>query len=362
MKRKAVFITVHVGFNFGSNLQAIATQEALKKAGCHEVVCVNYIPPRVEIKRYWKVALQNPVRFLRRALFYPFYLYSKHKYDVFLRENCNLSDPIYSTDDFVRKCPKADVYVSGSDQLWNYKHNEGIDKHYFFDGIKGKKIAYASSIGTTELPANYADYMKRRLSEYGAISVRESSAVNILNTLGLSSTQVLDPTFMLDMNEWKRYASNRLNKEPYLFVYLPYNIVDKALIYRTIKRIAVRKKLKIVTYSDSFLKEREADKTFTFVSPGDILSLFYYADIVVTNSFHGTAFSINLNKQFWVYMPSTFSTRISSILDLCHLNSRLLTEGINDSQISELIDYNTANSIIDSGRNKALQFLIQALQ
>ena len=161
LKETIAFITIHVGFNFGSRLQTIATQEMLKKAGCNEVICVNYIPPRVEIKRYWKVALQNPVRFLRRALFYPFYLYSKHKYDVFLRENCNLSDPIYSTDDFVRKCPKADVYVSGSDQLWNYKHNEGIDKHYFFDGIKGKKIAELYITADNLLDKAYQNHLSR---------------------------------------------------------------------------------------------------------------------------------------------------------------------------------------------------------
>lgn len=362
MIRKAAFITVHVGFNFGSKLQAVATQETLKKAGCNEVVCVNYIPQRVEEKRYWKDALQSPVRFIRRVLFYPFHLYSKHKYDGYLKEYCNLSEPIYSTDDFISKCPKADVYVSGSDQLWNYKHNEGLDKHYFFDGIQGKKIAYASSIGMTELPDDYAEYMKSRLSKYSAISVRESSAVNILKSWGLDATLVLDPTFMLDRNDWKKYASKRLVDKPYLFVYLPYNIVDKALIYRTVRKISAKKNLTVVTYSDSFQKEKDADKTVTFTSPGDILSLFYYADAVVTNSFHGAAFSINLNKQFWVYMPSNFSTRITSILDLCHLNSRLLTEEISEAQIAESIDYRQANAVLATEREKAFQLLTKALK
>lgn len=359
---KATFITVHVGFNFGSKLQAVATQVTLKKAGCNEVVCVNYIPPRVELKRYWTDALHSPVKLLRRALFFPILLYTLHKYNGYLKKYCNLSAPIYAVDNFKTKCPKADVYVSGSDQLWNYKHNEGLDKRYFFDGIQGKKIAYASSIGMTELPDDYAEYMKSRLSEYSAISVRESSAVELLKGWGVDATLVLDPTFMLDKDDWKKYASKRLVNEPYLFVYLPYNIVDKALIYRTVRKIATQKDLRVVTYSDYFLKEKEADKTVTFTTPGDILSLFYYADAVVTNSFHGTAFSINLNKQFWVYMPSNFSTRITSILDLCHLNSRLLTEEITEAQIAELIDYRQANAVLAIEREKALQFLTKALQ
>lgn len=359
---RAAFITIHVGSNFGSKLQAIATQETLKKVGCNEVVCINYIPPRVEIKRYWRDAFLNPVRFIRRVLLSPFYLYSKHKYYGYLKENCNLSERIYISDDFTRKCPKADIYVTGSDQVWNYTYNEGLDKHYFFDGINGKKIAYASSIGMTELPVAYAEYMRSRLHEYNAISLRESSAVKMLKDWGLDSSLILDPTFMLDRKDWKKYASKRQVNRPYLFVYLPYNIVDKALIYRTTRKIAVQKNLTVVTYSDYFFKEKESDKTVYFVSPGDILSLFYYADVVVTNSFHGTAFSINLNKQFWVYMPSNFSTRISSVLDLFHLNGRLLTEEISESQISESIDYSPTNAVIGAEREKALHFLTKALQ
>jgi hypothetical protein len=214
----------------------------------------------------------------------------------------------------------------------------------------------------TELPIDYAEYMKRQLMEYDAISVRESSAVDILTGLGLTSTLVLDPTFMLEKDEWKLYSSRRLVREPYLFVYLPYNIVDKELIYKTVRKIAIHKCLKVVTYSDSFIKDKDADQTVTFVTPGDVLSLFYYADIIVTNSFHGTAFSINLNKQFWTYMPSSFSTRINNILDQCQLNSRLLTEEISDSQVLELIDFSYSNAIIADERENAFHFLIEALQ
>lgn len=360
--KKAIFITVHVGFNFGSKLQTIATKEILKQVGCNEVVCVNYIPPRVELKRYWDTASQSPVRFFRRFFYFLFYLYSKHKYDGYLRKHCNVSKPIYAKDDFISKCPKGDVYISGSDQIWNYKHNEGLDKHYFYDGIEGKKIAYASSIGMTVLPKEYAEYMRGQLKKYSAISVREASAVSMLSEWGIQSIQLLDPTFMLSKSEWKRYASKRLVKEHYLFVYLPYNIVDKVLIYKTVRKIAGEKMLKVVTYSDSFIREQEADKTIKFVTPGDILSLFYYADYVVTNSFHGTAFSINLNKQFWVYMPSSFSTRITSILELCSLGSRLLTDEISESQMLQMIDYEIPNSVIDKERVKAFDFLTKAIQ
>lgn len=358
--KTAAFITVHVGFNFGSKLQAIATFEVLKKIGLNPI-CVNYIPPRVTHRRYWKTAIKSPIKFIWRVIYYPILLITERNFDGYLAKYCKMSVPIYAEDNFISKCPKTDAYVSGSDQLWNCKHNEGIDTHYFFDGIKGEKIAFASSIGMTSLPEEYARYMKKQLKGYKAISVREVSAVGLLENMGIESTHVQDPTFMLDKNEWIKFASNRLVKENYLFVYLPYNIKDKDLIYQTVREIAQNKNLTIVSYSDNIIKDKYADKTIYFVTPGDILSLIMNAEVVVTNSFHGTAFSINLNKQFWTYMPSKFSTRITSLLDLCGLNGRLLENKISDTQIDDIINYNQINSVLQQERQKAYHFLTKAL-
>lgn len=359
-KKIASFITVHVGFNFGSKLQTIATSEILKKLG-FTPICVNYIPPRVTHKRYWEKAFSNPIKFIRRLLFFPVHLISECNFDGYLSKHCKVSKPFYSEDDFSKNCPKADVYVSGSDQLWNYKHNEGNDKHYFFDGLEGKKIAYASSIGMTSLPDGYATYVKEQLSQYSAISVREQSAVELLGKMGINATHVLDPTFMLNKVEWTSFASKRLVKENYIFVYLPYNIKDKDLVYRSVRKIAEKKKLKVVSYSDNIIKDKHADQTIYFVNPGDVLSLILHADVVMTNSFHGTAFSINLNKQFWTYMPSSFSTRITSILDLCDLNNRLLDDEITDIRVNEKADFTYTNSVLLQERQKAYNFLTKVL-
>lgn len=357
----ASFITVHVGFNFGSTLQTVATSEVLKKLG-YDPTCVNYVPPRVTHKRYWNNAIASPLRFVKKFLFYPIHLLTERNFDEYLKQHCKVSKPFFTEDNFRRNCPKANIYISGSDQLWNYKHNEGNDKHYFFDGIEGKKIAYASSIGMTSLPEDYANYVKKQLLQYKAISVREQSAVDLLADMGINATHVLDPTFMLNKNEWAAFASKRLVKEKYIFVYLPYNIKDKDLIYRSVRKIAAKKNLKVVSYSDNIIRDAYADRTVYFVNPGDVLSLIYHAEVVMTNSFHGTAFSINLNKQFWTYMPSSFSTRITSILELCRLNDRLLDDEITERQINEIVSFEHTNNILQQEREKAYSFLTKALQ
>lgn len=361
MLRKVSFITIHIGSNFGSTLQTIATFKILKDL-LLDPICVNYIPPRVTYKRYWSVARTSIRRFIRRIIFFPFRYEETQRFAKYLEKHCNVSKPIYKEDNFEKKCPLADIYLTGSDQVWNTTHNEGLDTHYFFENIKGKKIAYASSIGKSNLDTQELQWLKEYTNDYSTILVREESAVKIFESIGKPAEQVLDPTLMLNREEWLPYASKRVVKEPYLFVYLPYNIADKEICYQTAKKIAQKKNLKVVSFSHSFHKEKLADYTFLFSGPDDVLSLMYYADFVVTNSFHGTAFSINLNRQFYTYMPSGFSTRIHSIVNLCGLQNRVLDDVVKDNWESDTINYVPINEILDIERKKSINYLSNALK
>lgn len=363
--KSASLITIHVGSNFGSNLQTIATCEVLKRLNI-ETKVVNYIPPRVScrhpyrkmyhttlLKKVWRT-LYLPVAWHRQRIY-------RKQYVDYLASYCNVSEPIYAEDIFVKMCPKSDYYITGSDQVWNIKHNQGIDTHYFWDGIKGIKISYASSIGNATLTEEERKVYPKFLSEFKAISVREESAKQCLHELGIEAEQLVDPTFMLDRFEWGKIASYRLVREPYLCVYTPYNTVDKDLIYKTARKIAKSKNLKIVTFSYTGKRDRYADKTFCNVNPSDFLSLMSYADFVITNSFHGTAFSINLNKQFYAYMPSGFKTRLMSILELCGLEERALTQEITEERINNLINYEPVNRVLEAERERTMKFLRSAL-
>lgn len=359
MKRIA-FITVHVGPNFGSNLQSIATSYILKKMG-YKPLLINYIPQRVTYSSYINKMFTSISLFVRGLVLLPKFIINNKIYNKYLSKNCELSRPIYNNENFAIKCPKADIYITGSDQVWNSKYNEGLDTHYYFGGIKGEKVAFASSFGMTELPENEFYKVKELLNDYKAISLREKSAVKIVESMGYEATHVLDPTFMLNKSDWEYYMSKRLIKENYILMYLPYNIKDKDVIYKTARKIAKKEKLKIITFSWNYFKDKYADKTMRFCNPGDFLSLMYYADYVITNSFHGTAFSINLNKQFWVYMPSGYGTRITSIIELCGLEVRVLDREIEDKQILDKINYDNVNFILEQERNKVIEFLKKSL-
>lgn len=362
MQRKTIsFITIHVGSNFGSTLQTIATYKILKDLGT-DPQCVNYIPPRVTYNRYWSVAKDSFIRFIRRIIFFPFLFEETNRFAKYLAKHCKVSKPIYDEDNFAEKCPVANIYLTGSDQVWNSTHNEGIDTHYFFENINGKKIAFASSIGKETLDQEELDYLKKYTDDYSAIMVREESAVEIFKSIGKQVDQVLDPTLMLNREAWLPYASKRKVREPYLFVYLPYNVADKESCYKTARKIAETKHLKVISFSHSFYKDELADHTFLFCGPDDVLSLLYYADFVITNSFHGTAFSINLNRQFYTYMPSSFSTRITSIVELCGLQRRILDSVVTDEWKFDIIDYAPINNILDAERNNSFTCLSNAIK
>lgn len=362
--RTLSLLTIHLGSNFGSILQTIASVRIFESLNC-SVTVVNYIPERCTWKRFFQKNSKSLFGMMKLLFGFPIVAANKHIYNSYLRKYANVSKSIYKQDDFRKECPQADVYVTGSDQVWNSIYNEGLDARYFFEGFPSNtfKISYSSSFGKESLGEQEYREVQRMLGSYKAISVREASAKKLVESMGYEAVHLLDPTFMLDKEDWKGYMSRRLVKFPYLLVYLPYNIHNKGLIYQSVRKIAKGKNLKVVAFSWDIRPERLADKTVYFANPGDFLSLMYYADYVMTNSFHGTAFSVNLNKQFWVYMPTGFGTRIKSILDLCSLQSRLLRpdEVINDDKLEQRIDFENVNLILSIERQKTYDFFNESI-
>lgn len=365
---KNVFIiTIHTGFNFGSVLQAIATCNVLKLQGYSPVI-INYIQNAYTYREYFRKSVQSLRSIARGIKRLPLFIANNLIYTGYLRKNVKMTSPIYEKDNFSEKMNSLintygrGYFLTGSDQVWNTFFN-GYDLRYFFNGLKGIKVSYASSIGKTDLDERDKKMLCENLKDYRAISVRESSAVMILNSLGYNATLLLDPTFMLDRDQWKTYqTAHQLVKERYILMYLPYNINDKDVIFNSARKLAKEKRLEIVTFSWGYSNDKYADHTIRFASPGDFLRLMMDADYVFTNSFHGTAFSINLNKQFWVYMPTQFTTRIQSILDFLHLQCRVLDKEITSEQISKEIIYDDINKKLSDERAKSYYFIANSLK
>lgn len=365
MKKVAV-ITMHRIYNYGSVLQTYATQKVFEKerAKCE---IIDYISPyRTKRLMFWDYPPKLKGKKIRRILYYAGKIFSfilkDFTFGSFIKKNLSLSQNQYVTNkDLLDNPPEADVYVTGSDQVWNSIYNHGIDESYYlnFAAKNARKAAYAASFGVTELNKEEQHTIRPLLSEYFILSVRENSAVSILKNMGFESVCLIDPTLQLCKEDWLTISSKRLVKSRYLLLFLLYNEDNGASLYA--KYVAEKKGLKIVKLSWELKKPKDVDILFTHRKPQDFLSLVAYADFIVTNSFHGVAFSINLNRQFIFIPRSELNGRIESLLKLTGLENRMIQKENNLYVIEKNIDYTLVNSKLNEERKKTRNYIQKIL-
>ena len=346
-------LTFHRALNYGAVFQAYALQKTLGSMGA-EAEIIDY---RAEFneKRFQRKKLRDilHVRELYSVIFRNAYMtYSRKTFEGFCRK-MQMSE-VCTTQDALREvCSKYDRIVSGSDQVWNIACTSG-DGSYFLPFLNDsqKKTSYAASIGYQKLPEQFIEQYKTWISGFSEISVREKSAVDIVRQLtGREAEYVVDPTLLLNKEEWMGLSDDTLvPKEPYVIMYLMSE--DKELI-RFAKKLAKEKQCKLLYIHDRLFNLPGAVNLHD-VTPGQWLGLFTNADYVVTNSFHGTVFSINFNKQFFVrFIPQSIAnTRIQCVLEEYGLFHREI-----DSLDNTRCEYQTVNTLLAKNREHSLEFL-----
>jgi hypothetical protein len=369
VNNKINIITLHAVKNYGSVLQTYATQKKMEQFG--------YI---VEFADYWRKdnideQLTNEYlkysekwnsncfkRCVYKAVKTPSIRKRISTFNSFLKDNIHLTERRYYTlEELQAEVPQADIYCTGSDQMWNSDWNNGIEKPFFLEYAPAgkKRIAYSSSFGKPKLDEWEKEETKRILKKYNAISVREASGVDILDDLGIEGgVNLLDPTLVLNNEDWKGLIAERQIKQKYVLIYQLNNNKD---FDKYAKVFARQKGLKLVRLAYDYDQVLKSGWLICCPKVEVFLSLFYNAEYIITDSFHGTAFSINFNKKFAVVYPPKFSTRLQSVLELTGLTKHVLND-FNNYTIPDLpVDYGKVNRILDAERKKADDFLKTAL-
>lgn len=371
MKNKKVgIITLHRVVNYGSVLQTYALQEKIKELE-YTTEVIDYYPERLTLIGMLK-RIKNKgekfkksffIRNIARIVVFPSYLIRFHVFFSFLRKHINMTKKTYKTHEEMRKEKfDYDIYCTGSDQVWNSGWNEKFDYPYYLDFAPDdkKKISYAASFGKSELDNNEIELTKKFLSRYDSISVRELSGVKIVENLGIkNSVNVLDPTLLLNGDEWRKISSNRFKNEDYILVY---NLNRNKNIDDYAKNLSKKTGLKIKFLSYQLHEFYKKGKIYCNPKVEDFLALIDNAKYVITDSFHATAFSVNFNTQFIIVYPKKYGTRLQSILKLLNLENRVAKDKFDLSVIEEKINYNDVNKIIDAERKKSLNWLEKALE
>lgn len=366
-KKKVSIITIFDNTNYGTYLQALALGVVVKQQGFY-VEYVNYCRSFQNFKFRIKEYLQNtrnPFRWVLRFIrLYKSYSLLKYNHK-FIKRYIDLSISYKSFEELVRNPPVADIYMTGSDQVWNSIHNRGIDRSFYLEYAPegATRVSYASSIGMEVIPGSEQEITLSLLRKYKSVSVRESSAKKILEGIGLSNVHiVLDPTLLLDKNQWMKYIKKTTfeKKEPYLIVYSVETKEQDIIINELARKIAAERKMKIygVYYGGPHYRIECCDKNYFRATPDLFLSLFSQADFAVVSSFHGTAFSVNFNLDFFTVIPDRFNSRIDSLLEMCHLQDRRITkvEDVLESSIAS-IDYKMINAILKQEREGSLNVM-----
>lgn len=366
--RKAAIITILDNTNYGTYLQALALAKQVEQTGL-EVEIIDYIRPCMSVK-YKLTAIKNPFKKLYNKFHsIPKWQQLRQKDHSFLSKFAKFTTHTYhSYHELELQPPLADIYITGSDQVWNSIYNHGIDKSFYLDfaPYHAKRIAYGASIGMSEIPVREVKETAELLDKYDAITVREMDAKHILAKIGFENTViVLDPTLLLNVEEWKGIATQYpdIETEPFILVYSVETDKENSLIEQYASAISKKHGWKIyeISYFSYRRRLKFADRHFMEATPEVFLQLMLKAEFVIVSSFHGTAFAINFNKQFLTIAPNRFNSRVNNILNLFHLENRLVASTKFDTENLPLIDYVSVNKILDTERRKSIAVLHELL-
>lgn len=351
LSMKIGIITIHYGFNFGSALQAYALNRFINSTFSNvDVKLLNYIPVRYCFKRRYLTTSKfiNPLKkILYLLLVLPQRIKNEWEFGSFLKNHIPMSPKFTKTMDAKRICNDYDLLITGSDQVWNSDYNEGVDPMYYLDfaSEKTKKISYAASCGKDDYTLDEWNSISRLLSDFSGISLREVSSKNLFNKKGFpEAVQSLDPIFLLSAEQWSTLATPPKNPpKDYVLVYFLDS--DHSDIIRIANEVAKARGLKTVVISYSHVWNRyNADVVYRNQNPKVFLWLMLNARYVVTNSFHGVAFSINFERQFITVKRRKYNNRLDSILQVMNLTNRYIAynesfdnrDDINYSFVNEL--------------------------
>lgn len=353
---KIGILTFHETTNYGAVLQAYALNRKCLELG-YESEIIDYKCEKFEkeyktfriytqsFKGYIGAIIKVVPRYKLRKQFKKFkknYLnISENKYD---RTNINYSNEIY------------DMFITGSDQVWNYKLTD-FDKTYFLDFVKdsNKKNSYSASFGISEIPAKYINQYNELLKDYNHMAVREAKGKQIIYELFEKEVELtLDPTFLIEASEWEKLAIYK-HRQPYILVY---QLHKSELFTKNIKKIIEETGLKVI-FIQAPLKNEIDSEVIRDAGPQEFLGLFKNAEYILTDSFHGVAFSIIFNKEFFVHLSEkkgNSNSRIENILSIFNLRERQVSSIIELNKFNK-IKYYEVNERLNIKREESIKYL-----
>lgn len=362
---KIGIITYHRSHNYGAVLQAYALMSALKKNN-HEVYIIDYWPEyrdgMYDIIKYKHLSknssfIDKSKIFLIDILSYKRRNIRSNKFEKFIKNKLNLTKKGFRKGENIEG--SYDLIIFGSDQIWRYNKFQGykgFDTVYWgkFPINFHNKITYAASMGVMNIDESQYSFIKTNLSNFRDISVRESSLKTIIQPFtNIKVQQVLDPVFLLNKNEWNQLKSKNNRNGKYVLFYNLLSSKEGALIS---EKFSTKLGCKVIEISGNIQPLKFSSRFQQTIGPEEYVDLFSNAEFVISTSFHGVAFSIVFNKQFYALGMGNNSSRVQSLLNKLGISNRLI-ERISDVNFDDQIDYAQVNEILNVEKENSLKYL-----
>lgn len=375
MKKVGITTFWDTPVNYGQVLQGFALLRVLKDLGYSPFI-VRYTMNEEVIAESKLTKIKNILsgrssihRFLKR-----FYYTSEKKIDRgfndFKNKFMTYSDEFYpSFKSLEWNHPKADIYITGSDQVWGEWGSDNKKKVFLLEFLPNsvKRISYAASFGRNSIKESEVNLFRNALDKFAAISTREKSGLSICKDLGHSAQLVADPTLLLNRETWIKTLSLNCSKgnNKTAFIYLMQNEYTTKLGHKIIRYLH-RKGYDIKYVSSAYYIDPQSNYNATIEQ---WLRGILTADIVVTSSFHGTLFSANFNTPVISLCGKEGkegqNSRIYSLLDEIGLSNRILDEFDENKielMLQEDINWKKVNNIFSDKRNSSISFIKNSLE
>ena len=349
-------ITLHAIKNYGSVLQTLATQELFKSYG-FDVEFINYIREDSldkNLMNYW--CGSNVIKMIAM---YPTLIRWKKVFNKFLAEHIRLTDKAYTNEEDFKDFPlDADIYCTGSDQVWNTGWNGGIEKPLFLSFVPEDKykFAYAASFGKKELSKEEIEATQDYIKQYQYISVREDYAKTMLEELYdyTKCQHVVDPTLAYDGDFWRNFAPKSKIEGDYILIY---NLNRSKEFDDYAVKLSKKTGIPLVRLCTRYDQFYRPGKSVLVPEVFEFITLIDNAKYVLTDSFHATAFSLNLNTEPLCVFPKEYGGRLESVLRMTNSMQKHVESYEDFDVVSRKIDFEEVNRVFAQKRQEIRDFL-----
>lgn len=368
-----LIITYIHSYNYGAYLQAKATHLLIEKLG-YKCKFLNYCnegenKQRRLIKFYNNTNLVKNIKFNIATVY--FGLIKKE----LINGKKNFYDSInelpktkkYNTIEEIETFENIDLLICGSDQIWNPDICDGkLDEVYFGHITSAKKvISFASSFGSFKPNKEQKNHIKKYLNKFSFLSVRERYALDVIKEILPNKIvkEVIDPTLCLSKKDWLKNSlvNNKFDhiiRKPYVFIY---SVSDYRKLQNIIKYVSENRNLKTVWVKNDSRKNLPVDFIVNNANPNDFVYLINKADYIITDSFHGTVFSINFEKDFTSIVNEKNPERVKNICKKLNLLDRVQYFNDISFNISPIL-YDSINEKLEIMRQDSIKWLLNAIE